>query len=121
MIARDPAGEEPLISFRLQRRIDELRPGQRAKAERIADHRPAYLDYEGAISGDRGSVRLLARGSVVNESRQSPSSWTLEICWQDRGGGGSIRQRLHLEHLEGAATAWEAVCEAVEAISDAER
>jgi hypothetical protein len=121
MIARDPAGEEPLISFRVQRRIDELPPGQRAIAERIADHRPAYLEYEGPISGDRGSIRLLARGSVVNESRQSPSSWTLEICWQDRGDGVSIRQRLRLQPLEGAATAWEAVCEALEVMSDSER
>lgn len=121
MIARDAAGEEPLISFRVQRRIDKLLPGQRANAERIADHRPAYLDYEGTISGDRGSVRLLTRGSVVNESRQSPSSWTLEIRWQGRGDGVSIRQRLRLQPLEGAATAWEAVCEAVEVISDFER
>jgi len=122
MIARDSAGEAPLISFRLKRRIDELKPGQREFAERIADHRPEYLDYEGPISGDRGSVRLLSRGSVVNESGHSLSSWSLEICWQDRGDGVSIRQRLHLEPLRGGdSTAWEAVCEAVEAIGDAER
>jgi hypothetical protein len=32
-------------------------------AERIADHRPAYLDYEGPISGSRGTVRRLDGGS----------------------------------------------------------
>ncbi len=121
MIARDSAGEKPLTSFRLKRRIDELKPGQRVNAERIADHRPAYLDYEGPISGDRGSVRLLSRGSVVNESRDSPSSWSIEICWEDRGDCVSIRQRLRLESLRGDGTAWEAVCEAVEPIGDAER
>ena len=26
------------------------------EAERLPDHRPMYLDYEGPISGDRGSV-----------------------------------------------------------------
>jgi hypothetical protein len=32
------------------------------KAQRIADHRLAYLDYEGPVSGDRGSVRRLDAG-----------------------------------------------------------
>lgn len=32
--------------------------------ERIADHRRLYLDYEGPVSGDRGTVRRLARGNV---------------------------------------------------------
>ncbi|MEE9131612.1 MAG: hypothetical protein V3T84_16475 [Phycisphaerales bacterium] len=115
MIARDRAGREPLISFRLPRRIDELKPGQCMAAERIADHRPAYLDYEGRVSGERGSVRRLAWGTVVSERRQR-SSWNLEIRWHDRGDGmAMIRQRLRLEPLEAGATAWEAVCEAAEA------
>lgn len=114
MIARDRAGREPLISFRLPRRIDELKPGQRMAAERIADHRPAYLDYEGAVSDKRGTVRRVAWGTVVSEHRQG-SSWDLEIRWEDRGDGVSIRQRLRLAPVEGGATAWEAVCEAAEA------
>lgn len=120
MIARDPAGQEPLISFRLQHRIDELLPGQRVSAQRIADHRPAYLEYEGPISEDRGSVRRLTWGSVVSENRQLASSWTLEIRWQEDGEGVSIQQRLCLEPLEGTASAWEAICEATEAISDSD-
>lgn len=114
MIARDQAGREPLISFRLPRRIDELKPGQRMAAERIADHRPAYLDYEGAVSDKRGTVRRVAWGTVVSEHRQG-SSWDFEIRWEDRGDGVSIRQRLRLAPVEGGATAWEAVCEAAEA------
>ncbi|CAN5318460.1 hypothetical protein BH10PLA2_BH10PLA2_04330 [soil metagenome] len=31
-------------------------PGTDIRAEPIADHRRAYLDYEGPISGNRGSV-----------------------------------------------------------------
>jgi hypothetical protein len=114
MIARDRAGREPLISFRLQRRIDELKPGQRMAAERIADHRPAYLDYEGPVSDEPGSVRRLTWGTVVSERRQG-SSWDFEIRWEDGGDGVSIRQRLRLAPLEAGATAWEAVCEAAEA------
>ncbi len=114
MIACDQAGRESLISFRLPRRIDDLKPGQRMPAERIADHRPAYLDYEGPVSDKRGSVRRLAWGTVVREHRQG-SSWDFEIRWQDRGDGVSIRQRLRLAPLGAGATAWEAVCEATEA------
>ncbi len=114
MIARDRAGRESLISFRLPRRIDELKPGQRMAAERIADHRPVYLDYEGPVSEGRGSVRRLAWGTVVSEHRRR-SSWNLVIRWQDRGDGMPIQQRLRLEPLEAGATTWEAVCEAAEA------
>jgi hypothetical protein len=32
-------------------------------AQRIADHRLAYLEYEGPISGGRGTVRRLDGGS----------------------------------------------------------
>jgi len=33
-------------------------------ARRIADHRRAYLEYEGPISGNRGRVRRIAEGVV---------------------------------------------------------
>lgn len=117
MIACDRAGREPLVSFRLPRRIDELKPGQRMAAERIADHRPAYLDYEGPVSDERGSVRCLAWGTVVSEHRR-PSSWDFEIRWHDSGDGMSVRQRLRLEPLEAGARAWEAVCEVAEVTGD---
>ena len=40
-----------------------------APAIRLADHRLAYLDYEGPLSGNRGSVRCVDRGTyeVVKE------------------------------------------------------
>src|SRR5262249_60311740 len=34
-------------------------------AEELPDHRQAYLDYEGPVSGDRGAVRRLARGEFT--------------------------------------------------------
>lgn len=39
-------------------------PGQQT-VSRLQDHRGHYLDYEGQISGDRGSVRRVARGELV--------------------------------------------------------
>lgn len=40
-------------------------------AERLGDHRRAYLEFEGAIAGDRGSVRRIDWGDyeLLSESR----------------------------------------------------
>lgn len=46
------------------------------EAEQLADHRPAYLDYEGPVSGERGTVRKLDAGSYV--CRREPMSFSLE-------------------------------------------
>lgn len=41
---------------------DGATDGQSLAATRLADHRVAYLDYEGPISGDRGRVTRVERG-----------------------------------------------------------
>jgi hypothetical protein len=38
-------------------------------ADALPDHRPAYLDYEGPISGGRGSVTRWDRGTYVLRRR----------------------------------------------------
>lgn len=48
-----------LVTFEVERLPSEARPFQ---ARRLADHRLAYLDYEGHISGNRGQVIRLDRG-----------------------------------------------------------
>jgi hypothetical protein len=35
------------------------------EAIRLPDHRLAYLDYEGPVSGDRGQVKRIDRGDYV--------------------------------------------------------
>jgi hypothetical protein len=37
--------------------------GQNLTARALSDHRKVYLDYEGPISGDRGSVRRVDAGT----------------------------------------------------------
>jgi hypothetical protein len=37
--------------------------GCQGEAEQLADHRPAYLDYEGPVSGERGTVTRWDWGS----------------------------------------------------------
>ena len=47
-------------------------------ARRIADHRRAYLDYEGPVSGDRGSVIRVDRGHYFLLVGR-PDVWTLQM------------------------------------------
>ena len=49
----------PLLTFRspVWPVTDESQP------ERLPDHRRMYLDYEGPVSGGRGEVRVVARGT----------------------------------------------------------
>ena len=54
---------EGLVSFRVWDRIDQ--PGLGVfRALRVADHRSAYLDFQGPVSAGRGSVSRVATGIV---------------------------------------------------------
>lgn len=53
---------EVLRSWRLE---SAPRPGQPIRAEAIGDHRRAYLDYEGPVSGNRGQVKRWDAGSFT--------------------------------------------------------
>ncbi len=64
MIQRAGGPDRPLVTFRVRDRID--RGGaQEFAAERLSDHRAAYLGYEGPVSGDRGQVLRVAAGEMV--------------------------------------------------------
>lgn len=54
------AGLERVPTWRLV--ANPLAAAAPIPAERIADHRPLYLTYEGPVSGDRGRVRRLDEG-----------------------------------------------------------
>ena len=75
------------------------RPGARIECEALADHRPAYLDYEGPISGGRGSVTRWDRGTYVAE-RQTDTEWVVELA------GEKLSGRMTLGHLADAANRW---------------
>src|SRR5207248_2367384 len=49
--------------LRAWRLLAEPRPGADLPAEPNFDHRPLYLDYEGPLSGGRGSVRRWDTGT----------------------------------------------------------
>jgi len=84
MVAQDALGTLPLLTFRLGKRLDQALQGESLPACRIAEHRPTYLEYQGPISGGRGSVMRLARGTVTNWQRNEktdPERWSMEIRW----------------------------------------
>jgi hypothetical protein len=47
------------------RLLEEPREGASIPAESIPDHRPFYLDYEGPVSGGRGTVRQWDAGEYA--------------------------------------------------------
>ena len=46
----------------------------------LADHRPAYLEYEGEISGGRGEVRRITDGNFTSQE-QSATRWSVQLTW----------------------------------------
>jgi hypothetical protein len=76
MLARDDHG--PLLTFRLDRDIG-LDPGP-FQAAPIGDHRRVYLEREGPVSGNRGTVSRIACGwCVISESGPTQIRLTLDL------------------------------------------
>jgi len=65
--------------------------GVAVECQALADHRPAYLDYEGAISGGRGVVARWDRGTYSIE-RQSDAEWIVELAGEKLVGKATIRR-----------------------------
>jgi len=78
-------------------------------ARRIADHRRAYLDYEGPVSGHNGRVRCVDRGTW-RPVRQTPASWQVHLEGE--------RLRGFFELPAGTDHGW--MCDLGEAADDAE-
>ncbi|MCP3905757.1 MAG: hypothetical protein GY715_19190 [Planctomycetes bacterium] len=101
MIAIDDEHRQPLISFRLHRRLDDLAPGESMAVERTPDHRPAYLTHEGPVSGGRGTVRRLRAGRVV-AWRETGRTWTVEIAWDPDAERSATRQQVVVSGSDGS-------------------
>jgi hypothetical protein len=54
-------------------------PGVEMECMALADHRLAYLDYEGPLSGDRGTVTRWDYGEYTVE-RQTAMQWVLDMA-----------------------------------------
>jgi hypothetical protein len=74
----EPARGDALTTFTTAAAPHQAAVGEALPARRIADHRRAYLDFEGEVSGGRGTVRIVEAGTyrVVEDS---PEGRTLEM------------------------------------------
>lgn len=86
--------ESSLATWKLYRDPAQLGTAP-AALFRIADHRKAYLEYEGPISGGRGQVHRVCSGtySVVDKNSQS---WTAELHSADLPGPYALESRADL-------------------------
>ena len=67
---------DPLVTLDSAKAISF--PTGRTAALRLADHREQYLDYEGLISGGRGSVEQIATGHY-HRIRRTPIGLRLQL------------------------------------------
>lgn len=56
----------------------------------LPDHRIDYLDFEGELSHERGTVRRLLHGTAVI-THNSPNRFGVELSWDESGGAGGAR------------------------------
>jgi len=66
---------------------------------RIQDHRKAYLDYTGPVSGDRGHVERRDAGSC-RIVRSETDQWTFTL------DGGNLAGEFRLKRSESDPAAW---------------
>ncbi len=74
-------------------------PGVELAARGLPDHRPLYLDYEGPISGGRGTVTAWDRGNY-RCLRESDAELAIEFS------GGKLRGGATLRRPPGTADPW---------------
>lgn len=73
--------------------------GMEIAAEALADHRLAYLDYEGPVSGGRGTVARWDQGAYQLIS-QRENEWIVDLS------GERLSGRVTLDRLPARANAW---------------
>jgi hypothetical protein len=65
--------------------------GVETPCEALADHRMAYLDFEGPISGGRGLVARWDRGTCIIR-QQSDTEWVVELSGEKLTGEALLRR-----------------------------
>lgn len=71
-----------LVSIRLETPLNTLEKGTFLPGTRLKDHRAAYLEYEGPLSNDRGHVRRLERGNIL-EWVCTGDEWWITLQWSE--------------------------------------
>jgi len=80
-----------LATWRLPADPGALEPGGEIPAERLADHRQAYLTYEGPVSRGRGRVRRVHRGTC-RLVRAQAARWSFGLSAETCRGRFELRR-----------------------------
>jgi len=83
--------DDALATWRIGAETLSILPGGEIDAARIQDHRKAYLDYSGAISGGRGRVEPHDSGQLAVTS-EDIDLWTFELCGSILQGPFELRR-----------------------------
>ena len=67
--------------------------------ERIKDHRPDYLDYEGEVSGNRGRVARVAQGRCAFREIR-PGLWLFSTNFP------AVRRHFYMKPVSEASELW---------------
>ena len=65
--------------------------GSDVECQSLADHRLAYLDYEGPISEERGSVTQWDSGSYIAQ-KQAADAWVVKLEGKKIAGRATLRR-----------------------------
>ena len=90
---------EALACWRLDESPAKLPVGRCLSAQKLPDHRAAYLTYEGPVSGRRGEVTIVDRGTY-DLLTDSPDRWEARFNGQEMAG------RYELLRLRPQTDAW---------------
>ena len=80
-------------------RLHAVASSNSVNAAELADHRLAYLDYEGPVSGERGTVSRVDAGTFETDA-ESPDCWELTL------NGSLLRGRLALRRISTDDRRW---------------
>ena len=80
-----------LATWRLETRPAALDAGGLAPAEKLADHRRAYLNYEGPVGGGRGDVRRVDQG-VYERLAVEDGLWRVRLDGETTRGDFELRR-----------------------------
>lgn len=87
-----PATDGKLATWRLPSDPWTWPVGEPVPVERLPDHRAAYLDHEGPVSGNRGTVAILARGVWNTGGDSAPAAGEVVVTLRRSGpGDGNVR------------------------------
>ncbi len=80
MLAQDKDEKLPLVSFRVEKPLHRLNKPSKIIVERIQDHRPYYLNFNGSHNKRLGEIKHVENGDYTFVEKKN-NLWKLLIFW----------------------------------------